>query len=104
MFDLLWLCPATFGISSSQKNTWNQLNNWKNNPCYLISNETPFLLADWHREGKSLQSATTANTIFYVYNPALITGKYQNNKYNILKFTVLFLLLFLKYDHNINNA
>jgi hypothetical protein len=45
-------------------------------------------LADWHREGKSLQSATTANTIFYVYNPALITGKYQNNKYNILKFTV----------------
>jgi hypothetical protein len=29
IFDLFWLCPATFVNFSPEENSWNQLNNWK---------------------------------------------------------------------------
>jgi hypothetical protein len=31
IFNLFWLCSATFGNFSQEENSWNQLNNWKIN-------------------------------------------------------------------------
>jgi len=29
LFELFWSCPATFEIFLSEKNNWNQWQNWK---------------------------------------------------------------------------
>ena len=44
IFDLFRLCPATFGILFSQKNSWNQLKNWKK-PILALYREIRFVAA-----------------------------------------------------------
>jgi hypothetical protein len=40
IFYLFWLCPAIFWISFSQKNSWNQLNNWQKSSLYTLHSVT----------------------------------------------------------------
>jgi hypothetical protein len=39
IFDLFWLCPATFREKNSEENSWNQLNDKKKSSLHLKKSE-----------------------------------------------------------------